>query len=401
IDFKYHITWAQGARIFIRPFTNGSLTPGYGASGSPIYSGEGNASASFTINSGTNVRVDHFRVRAVNPDQNILLAEFFVPVNWYWSSVRVNNISISGPIYPANGEDLTVEFDYNTNESTGVRIFPRPVTNGNLTPNYGACGSPIFAGTGNDDCDFTISATNQRVDHIRFRAVSSDQSQTLLEFFFPVNRFFGNFPVTSLVTCPPAPARLSPGENVNIQFGFINGAGQQTRVFPRPFTEGNLSPNYAASGSPAFPAGLNSDMAFFTINQDDVEVDQIRFKVVNADQTIDIAEYFVDRKYVFGNAVSTSAHSPLAPERLTWSIGPNPVQEQSILRLQSQDRQTVNIQLIDAMGRQIKSWVATELLAGQQHELALNRTELGLNAGLYFLHVQGTDYQVTETLVVQ
>lgn len=400
INYDYNVTWAQGSRIFIRPFTNGALTPGYSASGSPVYNGEGSSSANFTINSGNNVRVDHLRVRMVNPEQNILLSEFFIPVNWYWSSVKVSNFNLNGLITPNNGENVTVNFDYETTEAEGVRIFPRPVTNGNLTPNYGACGSPIFMGTGNDDCNFTITANNQVVDQVRFRAVSPDQSTTYLEIYFPTQIFFGNFPMARLISCPPAPARLEPGERVNLIWQQNNLTGGDTRVFPRPFTEGDLTPGYGASGSPLYSTGVDVGEGFFTINSP-AEVDHIRYKVTNGDQSVDFAEYLIKRHYVFGNSLPTSAESPLAPARLSWSVGPNPIRDQSILRLQAEASHEVNIRLIDALGRTHQSWVNYDLRAGLEQRLIIDRHELNLANGVYFLHVQGADYLVTETLVVQ
>src|SRR6056297_1860903 len=78
ISFDYEINNPEGARIFIRPFTSGSLTPNYSASGSPVYRGSGNGSANFTIQSGR-ATVDQIRVRSVSL-QNELLFEFFIPV---------------------------------------------------------------------------------------------------------------------------------------------------------------------------------------------------------------------------------------------------------------------------------------------------------------------------------
>ena len=41
-------------------------------------------------------------------------------------------------------ESVNITFDYSTTEPSGVRIFARPFTNGALTPNYAAAGSPIY-----------------------------------------------------------------------------------------------------------------------------------------------------------------------------------------------------------------------------------------------------------------
>ncbi|MDZ7690428.1 MAG: hypothetical protein U5K69_04640 [Balneolaceae bacterium] len=85
IHFDYDIAEPGGARIFIRPVTNGSLSPNYAASGSRVYRRSGSSSANFTITSG-NVTVDQLRVRLVSANQGELVFEFFVPVDFGFSS---------------------------------------------------------------------------------------------------------------------------------------------------------------------------------------------------------------------------------------------------------------------------------------------------------------------------
>ena len=82
ITFHYSTNQAGGVRIFPRPFANGARAPNYAASGSPIYPvGEGNGSASFTISSGE-VTVDQIRFQVWTADQNQLLDEWFITVNY-------------------------------------------------------------------------------------------------------------------------------------------------------------------------------------------------------------------------------------------------------------------------------------------------------------------------------
>ena len=55
-------------------------------------------------------------------------------------------------------QNITVSFSYNTNEVGGVRIFARPFSGASLSPNYAACGSPLYpTGTGTGTCTFTIT----------------------------------------------------------------------------------------------------------------------------------------------------------------------------------------------------------------------------------------------------
>jgi hypothetical protein len=401
INFAYNVNHPGGARIFFRPITDGELTPGYSASGSALFNGSGSGSARFTINSGANVKVDYLRVRVVNDNQSLLLNEFYIPVNWYWSSVRISNVYITGPLYPSNGTQITVNYNYETSEADGVRIFPRPFTNNGLTPGYAACGSGVYTGSGSSECSFTITANNRRVDNIRFRVYDAGQEDILLEYLTPVDEFFGDFPITSqIVACPPAPARLTPGEQVKLTFNYDNRQSSPARIFPRPMFEGELAADYAASGSPAYPTGNGQASGNFTLTNPG-EVDQLRVAVTNENQSIDWATYLFQARYVFGNELPSSVAAPRAEDQLQWSIAPNPVADLAHFQLRSNEQQTVDIHLVNALGQTLKSWPNYELIAGLEQKLPIDVNELRLASGLYFVHLRGANYVVTEQLLVQ
>lgn len=401
ITFDYNINHSGGTRIFIRPFTNGSLTPGYGASGSPTFTGTGSQTVNFTINSGTNVRVDELRVAITNNDQSETLQTFFVPVNWYWSNVKVTNFGIMQDNFAANGEQRTVTYDYETTVSAGVRIFPRPYTNGGLTPGYGACGSGIYTGAGSSDCNFTINSGNRRVDHIRFQATTADQSEILLLILYPTDIFFGNVLIEDLVTCPPSPARLLHGERVNGYFDYTNNQGESGRMFFRPATGGSLSPGYGASGSPAYAPGNGSGNGFFTINGGDVIVDQIHFLTTNENQSVDWGTFTYDVHYEYGDGMVTSTIDPTVPDYLSLQLGPNPAQYSTWIRLHSEEQTRVDIQILDLQGRLMANYPTIELPAGIEHQQELSLSAFNLANGVYLLQVRGDDFQWTEKLVVQ
>lgn len=401
ITFDYNINHSGGTRIFIRPFTDGALTPGYGASGSPVFTGTGTQTANFTINSGKNIRVDHLRVTITNEDQSETLKTFFVPVNWYWSTVKITNFDIVQDNFAANGESRTVAYDYETTESAGVRIFPRPFTNNNLTLDYGACGSTIFAGSGSNECNFTINSGNQRVDHIRFQVTNPDQSETLLWILYPTDLFFGNVLIENLVTCPPSPARMLHGERVNGSFDYTNNQGESGRMFFRPATGGDLTPGYGASGSPAYAPGSGSGDAFFTINSGDAIVDQIHFLTTNENQSVDWGVFRYNVRYEYGDGMVTSTNDLSVPTTMSLQLGPNPTQDFTWLRMSSEEQTLVNIRLIDLQGRLMGQWPALDLPAGTEIQQELNLSSLNLTNGIYLIQVQGDTFQWTEKLVVQ
>ncbi|WP_367391524.1 T9SS type A sorting domain-containing protein [Lewinella sp. LCG006] len=403
ITFDYNISHPGGTRIFVRPFTDGNLTPGYGASGSPIFSGTGTQTVNFTINSGKNVRVDALRVTILNESQSQTLSTFFIPVNWYWSTVKITNFQAIGGNYFANGDNVTIEYDYATTEPAGARIFPRPFTNDGLTPGYAACGSGVYTGSGSSDCNFTINGANRRVDHIRFQATNPDQTEVLLEMLQPTDLFFGNVLIENLVTCPPSPARLLHGEHVNGYFDYTNNESESGRFFFRPATNGNLTPGYAAAGSPSYPVGSNSGDSYFTINSGNVVVDQIHFLLTNNSQSEDWGTYRFDVHYEFGPAMVSANDelTVLSPEGLEWQMAPNPAHLQTTLYLQSNHSETANIVIMDAYGKVLQQLNKLYLPEGQEVQHTLDLEKLSLPSGLYLIQLRGETFQSTQKLMVQ
>ena len=104
-------------------------------------------------------------------------------------TISITEISPDLQTNLALGSQVTISFDYEMNNSDGVRIFVRPVTSGNLTPNYSASGSPVYRGSGSGSANFTIQSGRATVDQIRVRTVSL-QNDLLFEFFIPVELTF-------------------------------------------------------------------------------------------------------------------------------------------------------------------------------------------------------------------
>ncbi|RMG27554.1 MAG: T9SS C-terminal target domain-containing protein [Bacteroidetes bacterium] len=397
-DFDYAISQAGGARIFIRPYTNGSLTSSYSASGSPNFSGSGTASANFTINSGVNVKVDALRVRITNDDQSAILLEYFVPVEWYFSTVKVSNI------VPGNGGDaflslntqVTTSLDYETTEAGGVRIFIRPFSDSALTSSYSASGSSLYTGSGSISGNFTINGGNALVDHLRIRCTNADQSQVLLEYFVPVHYAFGDIYLSELTYCPDTPARLMNGDDVTLFFSHnINVAGG-VRIFIRPFSQGALASNYATSGSPSY-TGTGDGDSRFTISSGNVVVDELRVRITTNDQSATLMEYFVPVHFVFGDRpTAIDSHIPDH-----WQLGlpyPNPFTEELHFPLKVDKTQRLQVEVLNAVGQRVAQLFDGLLQAGQQKELTLNG--LGLPAGIYTIRVWNEHGQASRKVVL-
>ncbi len=397
-SFHYNVNYPGGVRIFVRPFTNGNLTPGYGASGSGIYTGSGNNGGSnFRINTGKNVHVDALRVKIVSADQTVDIDEFFIPVNVYYSTVKITDIVPQSGNFPFNNEDRSVSFQYRTTESSGKRKYPRQWPNGALPPNYGASGSGLYTGSGSGNGTFTITSSNQRVDHIRFNVTSADQSETLLQIWSPVEYCFGNMLIENVQLCPASPARLEHDNRVNIQYGIYNDEGQPVRIFVRPFTQGSPSPAYAASGSPAYAVGSGLADDYFTITSGDVVVDQLRFQITTDDQSTVLAEYFIPVQYTFGNP-TVSVNDPLNMVETT-SIYPNPAADVAILSVSLQKEALARAYVTDLSGRRVLELGQRNLsgLTPEQFQIPVS----SLLPGLYIVVLEGEQFRQSSKLVVE
>lgn len=78
----------DGARIWIQPYTVGDISPGYVYSSSKVYTGEGKRKVVISVKEGdeSEVVVDQLRVVCYTPDQDEILFEQFINVNYTFNS---------------------------------------------------------------------------------------------------------------------------------------------------------------------------------------------------------------------------------------------------------------------------------------------------------------------------
>lgn len=87
----YHIFKIKnqdGARTWIQPYTVGDISPGYIYSTSRVYTGEGNRKVVVSVKEGddSEVVVDQLRVVCYTPDQDEILFEKFINVNYTFNN---------------------------------------------------------------------------------------------------------------------------------------------------------------------------------------------------------------------------------------------------------------------------------------------------------------------------
>lgn len=296
ISFSYKASTAGGIRIFARPMSGNALTPSYAASGSPLYPvGTGTGTQSFTITSGS-ILVDKIRFQVYNDAQTQLLLQFYVPVKFSFGAHQISNIVISpnGDASLQHNQNVNITFNYRTTEAGGVRIFARPMSGSTLTPSYAAHPSPLYAtGNGSGTGYFTITAGSPIVDGVRFQMYNDAQTQLLAEFVVPVKYKFAAHAISNIIVSPSAADGLVLNANAGISFNYRTTEATGARIFARPFTNGALTPSYAASGSPLYASGSGTGTGTFTITSGSVTVDSVRFQMWNANQTQLLLEWFV------------------------------------------------------------------------------------------------------------
>jgi hypothetical protein len=221
-------------------------------------------------------------------------------------------------------QNVTISFAYNTTEAGGVRIFARPFTGNALTPNYGACPSPLYpTGTGTGTCTFTITSGTVTVNKIRFQMWDSSQTTLLFETFVPVYFQFkgGATRVTKIGLNPRSPNILTFNQNVAVSFAYNTTEAGGVRIFARPFSGNALTPNYAACPSPLYPVGSGTGTCTFTITSGAATVTKIRFQVWDAGLTTLLFQSFIPVNYQFKNnltLVKTIALAPATPNILLF-----------------------------------------------------------------------------------
>jgi uncharacterized protein (DUF427 family) len=300
--FDYTTANTAGARIFIRPFTKGALSPNYGASGSPLYAvGSGTGTGSFTITS-TEVKVDSARIQMWNAAQDTLLYEAFLPVNFTFKPNSITNIQTT-PASPAvlvYGDSVKVTFSYFANQK--VRLFARPWSKGALSPHYGAHGSGVYGASAGADSGrawFTITLSDTGVDSVRVQMWDSANATLLTTAYLAVNYQFKAGIITNAVLTPASPATLSDNAHVSVHFNYRTVAASGVRIWAIPYYHGSQVLTAAYQGSVLRPAGSDTSSQYFTITSGTAAVDSVDLRMADSAGTTTLFEIYLPVNYTF------------------------------------------------------------------------------------------------------
>jgi hypothetical protein len=95
----------------------------------------------------------------------------------------VGNVAFDPPSPAAlqHGTDIGITFEYETDEPGGARIWFRPFTAGDLSPDYAAHGSPLYTESGSGTGSFTITSGKVLVDEVRLQMWTDGETAILYE----------------------------------------------------------------------------------------------------------------------------------------------------------------------------------------------------------------------------
>ncbi|MDR8392563.1 hypothetical protein NC796_15515 [Aliifodinibius sp. S!AR15-10] len=83
ITYEYMIDNSEGARMWVQPYTSGSISPRFLYSSSSVFHGDGGREVGVSIDDGDDpVTVDQLRVVMVSPDQSETLFETYIGVEY-------------------------------------------------------------------------------------------------------------------------------------------------------------------------------------------------------------------------------------------------------------------------------------------------------------------------------
>lgn len=397
ITFDYASAEAGGVRISARPYTNGSLTPGYSGAGVPLLPASGSADQWFTFNAGS-VHVDQVRFRMTNADQTAVLLEFFVAVDYDWAPSGFSNVAFS-PVAPcemSDGRQLDVEFDYHTNYAGDVYLIATPYFEGETVSGYNSPGTGMFPpGAHHHARWINFHDLEVEVDEVRLFMWHSTPAVILAEMSLPVRYHWGPHAVFDLAYAPASPAVLDYGERVNFTFDYTTEEAGGVYVERLPTVKPPGGWSMSVNAPELLPCCAGSSSGFFALNSGGPLITAVDYRVYDTYPHL-LLSWAYPVHYVFGApAVVTGVPGPtqppdaLAGPATLEPVYPNPFNPVTNIPVTMAAAAPARLRVYDLRGRLVRTLVDGTLPAGRT-EIAFAAGDLA--SGVYFcaLEVAGT-----------
>ncbi len=310
------VTQPGGAYILVLPYTNGAPTPGWLHTGSSLLPlGENTVIRSFSVGSSNMETVDHVRIRMLSADSSTVIQEFFVRVRYEFGHYGIYNIQLDQVNHSVltKGSNLNVQVDYASPGPDNVIIFARPYFQG--TPAVGSGASAGYSGppSGTATQYFTFSSTDGEVDQIRIFMTDLAQTVTHLEVSHPVDYSWSDVAITNLCISPWSPSQVFVDDRVITSFDYDNQAGEEIKIWVRPFLDGGFAPNNLYEVSSPISTGTGSDSRWMGATGPS-HINQAQLLVTNNDYSTTYIDKFIPVEYHYSehmvNNIVTVPESP-------------------------------------------------------------------------------------------
>ena len=245
----------------------------------------------------------------------------FVSANWL-GGITFDHAS---PSYLPHSELVTVTIDCKVDSLEGARIHVMPFSSGQMTPNLVSDpGTLVPEGQSTVTRTFGVTSGNHTVDQVRIRMTNAQDTMVLLEFFLPVEYIYGPYGMFNIQIEKSEYSVLARGEDLYIDFDFGSPGPDNVIVFIRPFFDGSPVIGYSSGGgrggSPSGSASLR-----FNFGTPPKDINQVHFKMTNADQSVILLEFDLPVHY-FWRAIGISNYSFSRPS-------PSPVHNSELMEM--------------------------------------------------------------------
>jgi hypothetical protein len=386
VDFDYASSDPAGCRIWVRPYNDGDLVPGYHASGSGDLPQSGSSSQWFYFDDDADVTQLHFTI--ANHDGTVVLREFDLPYDLHWRSIGVYDISFDQEYESSlhNTQNITATFTLDNTDAAGARVWAWCTTDDVFTPGCFYQGSglePVGAHVVSRYC--RINTGEQDVDAIHIRSTAGALTT---DFSIPVRLHWGPHAIQHQVFTPASPAVLSNNEHLNMTFDYVTDASAGVRIFVRPALAYELLFGISNPSSPLYtpPSGSGSFWLTFAAGQH--VADSMRFQMLNSDQSVQYLNYFKHGHWAWGSpSIITPAPDTtvLAASQL-GAVRPNPFNPVATIPLDLAADAVVRVGVYDVRGRLVRVLADGPLTAGR-HEFRFDGADLV--SGTYLCRFEG------------
>lgn len=373
---------APGCRIYARPFTNGSLTPGYGASGSAALPPSGSHSQNFSFDGDADVTDIRFQVYDLNGD---LLYEFLMPWDIHWAEWGVYDISLNhdNPTSLHNSQDLVGSFTMDHQDPEDLHVWMWSIQDGDYCPGSVYQGSIVVPTGPQARSRYTrVSTGTEKVDAVRFLVGTA--TDIYMQFDIPVLIDYGPNALQNFEFTPASPAIMSYGEHLDMTYDYLTDEASGVRIFGRGGFNYDPIMGMTSSGSGIYPSPSGVGSFWLTYNSDTV-ANLVRFQVVSPDQSDMFLEWFQPGYFVWGaSGTVVDAEDTPAVARLGLCY-PNPFNPTTNIPVSLGRDSHMRLTVYDLRGRLVRTLKDGAMWAGD-HVFTFRGD--GLSSGAYICRLE-------------